>query len=154
VNAITGDLIELARAGRFEVIAHGCNCFCTMGAGIAKGIRAAFPAAYEADCRTAPGDRAKLGTCSSATVATAAGALTVVNAYTQFDWRGPGPHLDEAALASCLRWIREHHAARRLGLPRIGAGLAGGDWERIAAIIARELAGEDVTVVTYQPPAR
>ena len=34
-----GDLIEMAVCGDFNLIAHGCNCFCTMGAGIAKGIR-------------------------------------------------------------------------------------------------------------------
>ena len=37
----------------------------------------------------------------------------------------------------------------RLGYPKIGAGLAGGDWPRIAAIIDRELAGEDHTLVEF-----
>jgi hypothetical protein len=33
----------------------------------------------------------------------------------------------------------------------IGAGLAGGDWEIISAIINEELYGEDHTLVIYQP---
>ena len=42
MNRISGDLIYLAQSGEVDLIVHGCNCFCTMGAGIAKGIKAAF----------------------------------------------------------------------------------------------------------------
>jgi O-acetyl-ADP-ribose deacetylase (regulator of RNase III) len=150
MQTIPGDLIALAKTGRFDVIAHGCNCFCTMGAGIAKTIKAHFPAAYAADLLTTKGDRTKLGTCTSA-VMPAHGNLVVVNAYTQFDWRGAGVKVDYDAVASCMRWIKTHHAGTRIGLPKIGAGLAGGDWQRIADIIGKALAGEQVTVVEYLP---
>ena len=30
-----GDLLQLALAGQFDVIVHGCNCQCQMGKGIA-----------------------------------------------------------------------------------------------------------------------
>lgn len=151
MKLLPGDLIALAREGHFDLIAHGCNCHCTMGAGIAKGIKAAFPAAWEADRATVPGDRAKLGTCTHAVIAQATGNLIVVNAYTQFDWRGTGVKVDYDAVVSCMRWIKASFPGRRIGLPKIGAGLAGGDWGRIAAIIDLELVGEDVTVVEYQP---
>ena len=81
-----GDLIKLALDGEFDVIVHGCNCFCTMGAGIAKQIKNSFPIAYAADLETNKGDRSKLGTCSVAVV----NDLTVVNAYTQYSWKGSG----------------------------------------------------------------
>ena len=42
MKTIQGNLIHLAQNGEFDLIVHGCNCFCTMGAGIAKGIKAAF----------------------------------------------------------------------------------------------------------------
>ncbi len=35
LNIINGDLIDLAKNGNFDVIIHGCNCFRTMGVGIA-----------------------------------------------------------------------------------------------------------------------
>jgi O-acetyl-ADP-ribose deacetylase (regulator of RNase III) len=35
------------------------------------------------------------------------------------------------------------------GMPKIGAGLAGGDWELIESIIDEELSGESVTIVNY-----
>lgn len=151
MKTLPGDLIHLAKNDEFDLIVHGCNCFCTMGAGIAKGIKAAFPTAFEADLATARGDRAKLGTCTFGEVDRNGSPLVVVNAYTQFDYRGSGPKVDYDAVRSCFRWIKEQYPGKRIGLPKIGAGLAGGDWARIAAIIEEELPGEDVTVVEFAP---
>jgi O-acetyl-ADP-ribose deacetylase (regulator of RNase III) len=151
MKTISGDLIQLAENGHFDVIAHGCNCFCTMGAGIAKAVKEIVPAAFEADKATQRGDRAKLGTCSFAEIALGSSSLVVVNAYTQFDWRGRGPKVDYAAVRSCMGWIKQHYSGRRIGLPRIGAGLAGGDWPTIAAILEEELSGEDVILVEFKP---
>jgi O-acetyl-ADP-ribose deacetylase (regulator of RNase III) len=72
-------------------------------------------------------------------------------AYTQFDWRGSGVKVDYEAVRSCVRWIKARYSGKRIGLPKIGAGLAGGDWKEIASIIKEELAGEDVTLVEYVP---
>ena len=69
MQVIRGDLIALAQDGHFDVIVHGCNCQCTMGAGIAKAIKEAFPEALEADKGTTKGDRNKLGTLSTASIA-------------------------------------------------------------------------------------
>jgi O-acetyl-ADP-ribose deacetylase (regulator of RNase III) len=151
MKSIPGDLIHLAKSGEFDLIVHGCNCFCTMGAGIAKGIKAAFPAAFEADLATARGDRTKLGTCTFAEIDRDGTVLIVANAYTQFDYRGIGPKVDYDAVRSCIRWIQQRHSGKRIGIPKIGAGLAGGDWARIAAILEEELAGEDVTLVQFSP---
>jgi O-acetyl-ADP-ribose deacetylase (regulator of RNase III) len=117
-----------------------------MGAGIAKGIRSAFPEAYEADQKTEKGDRRKLGTCSVADL----GKLKVVNCYTQFDFRGRGTKVDYEAVRSYMAWIKENYPDLRIGLPLIGAGLAGGDWERIKGIMKEELEGQDVTIVHYR----
>jgi O-acetyl-ADP-ribose deacetylase (regulator of RNase III) len=151
MKIISGDLIHLAKNGEFDIIVHGCNCFCTMGAGIAKGIKANFPAAFVADLATVKGDLTKLGTCTFAEIDRDGAPLVVVNAYTQFDHRGSGPKVDYDAVRSCFRWIKEQHSGKRIGLPKIGAGLAGGDWARIAGIIEDELAGEDVTLVEFTP---
>lgn len=68
MNTVSGDLLQLAVDGHFDVIIHGCNCQCQMGKGIALAIKRRFPEAYAADCRTAKGDVAKLGTISVAEV--------------------------------------------------------------------------------------
>ena len=131
------------------MIVHGANCQCTMGAGIAKAIRATFPQAYEADLETEVGDREKLGTISWAKVEGDSGSLIVVNAYTQFHWRGWGVKVDYEALRLAMREVKREFAGSRIGYPRIGAGLAGGDWAKIEAIIDEELNGEDHTLVVY-----
>lgn len=56
---IKGDLVKLALAGQSDVIVHGCNYQCQMGAGIAKSIKQVFPESYEADCLTSKGVREK-----------------------------------------------------------------------------------------------
>jgi O-acetyl-ADP-ribose deacetylase (regulator of RNase III) len=151
VKVVNGDLIELALAGEFNVIAHGCNCFCTMGAGIAKSIKQHFPEAFEADVKTAKGDREKLGTYSVAKVNHANKSLVVVNAYTQYHWQGSGVKADYAAIRNVFAAIKKDFAGSHIAFPKIGAGLAGGDWSSIARIISEELAGMRLTLVVYQP---
>ncbi|MGE0701821.1 MAG: macro domain-containing protein [Hyphomicrobiaceae bacterium] len=150
MRTMTGDLIALAKAGTFDVIAHGCNCMHSMGGGLAAQIRHQIPEAYAADLATRRGERAKLGTCSVAVIETPAGRLTVVNAYTQFaPSTGHGVDVDYDAVRRCMRWIGDTYRGKRIGLPLIGAGLAGGDWPTIERIIAEELHGENVTIVKY-----
>ena len=98
MHKLRGDLIKLALRGEFDVIVHGCNCFCTMGAGIALVIKSTFPDAYQADLKTSKGDRSKLGSYSTATVQNKGNQLTVVNAYTQYHYSGPGNKADYEAI--------------------------------------------------------
>lgn len=149
MNVIDGDLIELAKKGYFDVILHGCNCFCTMGKGIALAIKNEFPDAYKADCATAVGDRAKLGSYSSAEIVDERQSLTVVNAYTQFHFRGKGTKADYEAIRSVMARVKADFAGKRIGYPLIGAGLAGGDWTVIESIIRDELVGEHHTLVRF-----
>lgn len=149
MNEVEGDLLDLAGKGRFDVIIHGCNCFCIMGAGIAKNIRHQYPAAYEADQLTAKGDRKKLGTYSTAEVP----GLIVVNAYTQYGYGRHGDLVDYTAVRNVFRSIARDFSGRRIGYPKIGAGLAGGDWDTISQIIDEELANEDHALVVLPEPS-
>lgn len=151
MQTVRGDLLALALVGDFDVIIHGCNCMNTMGAGIAKSIKQHFPAAYAADLATQKGSRNKLGTYSHATVDCEGRELTVVNAYTQFNYRGRGVKADYDAIRSAFQKVKLDFGGKRIGYPMIGAGLAGGDWAVISQIIDEELAGENHTLVEYQP---
>ena len=154
MKTIKGDLIKLALSGEFDVIVHGCNCFCNMGAGIAKQIRKHFPEAYRIDCQTKRGDKNKLGTISAGlcTFEIEYSGITktigVLNAYTQYRY-GSGLHADYDAIQKCMRKIKRDFSGFKIGMPKIGAGLAGGDWETIKVIISEELADEDVTIVEW-----
>lgn len=148
IKYIDGDLVRDAE--QYDVIGHGCNCFCTMGSGIAKSIREKFPEAYEVDCRTKSGDINKLGTISF----TENTKPIIVNCYSQFDFKGRYRGVmdcDYNAIQSAMALIKQHFSGKKIGLPKIGSQLAGGDWTIINMIIQEELADEDVTIVTFKP---
>ena len=126
----TGNLIDMAEQGLFDVIVHGCNCLNTMGSGIAAEIRARYPAAYDAD--TAYGNNIKLGHWSEAS----AGAFTIVNAYTQINFMPRGvDHFEYESFELILEKLATQYAGKKFGFPYIGMGLAGGDKDRIIAMI-------------------
>jgi O-acetyl-ADP-ribose deacetylase (regulator of RNase III) len=105
--------------------------------------------------------------------------FTVVNAYTQHMWSSGSDVFEYDAFGKFLSTVanvlveddkKSKFAStddkggtmrilpikkRRIGFPQIGAGLAGGDWNRISKMIEKfseEVACyADVTVVEYQP---
>lgn len=148
IKYIDGDVVRDAE--QFELIAHCANCFCTMNSGVAPVIKAKFPEAYEVDCKTIKGDKKKLGTITFTTTTNP----IVVNIYGQYGYGGRKKgirDLDYNALRSGFKLIKERFSGKKIGLPKLGAGLAGGDWEIISKIIEEELTGEDVTVVNFKP---
>ncbi len=149
MKILKGDLIQLALSGEFDVIIHGCNCFCSMGAGIAQQIRKTFPLAFQADLETGSGDKNKLGTYSRATIKIKDAPLTIINGYTQYRYSGPHVLADYDAIAALFSRVKTNFSGKKIAYPRIGAGLAGGDWKKISEIIVHQLAGEDHTLVEY-----
>jgi O-acetyl-ADP-ribose deacetylase (regulator of RNase III) len=194
ISYIDGDLIKLALHGTFDVVAHGCNCFCTMGAGIAPQMAKAFGCdnfkmemlSYmecdeegnewqeETDNR---GNINKLGTIdwqeqyiwfkhpmSKDPVAMGhrtvgqpdTKPIIVVNAYTQYHYGrnhadGVSNPFDYEAFTMCMRKMNRIFTGKHIGMPKIGAGLAGGNWNRIEHIINTELRDCAVTIVNYKP---
>lgn len=153
---IKGNLISLAKMGKFDVIAHGCNCFCNMGAGIAPQMAEAFGAdKFKGEHIRHQGNINKVGTIDFETIELQTGhELTVVNAYTQFRYGknhkdGTNRPADYEAIALCMRKMNFLFSNMHIGLPLIGAGLAGGDWEVISTIIKEELVDVNVTIVHY-----
>lgn len=143
---IDGDLIQLAKEGKFDVIGHGCNCFHSMGAGIAKAIKQSWPEALMADHCTRYGDVNKLGTFSQLDTFET-GDLTILNLYTQFKYTSIQVDVDYDAVRKCMKTVKKKYSGKRIGLPLIGCGLAGGDWNIVSKIIEEELSNEDVTIV-------
>ena len=196
INYVDGDLIKLALKGEFDVITHGCNCFCQMGAGIAPQMAEAFgcnefqkeiieynDCDEHGDWYTVEtgnkGDINKLGTIDYETqylwfkhpnskdgYAIAMNhrtvgqpdtkPLTVVNSYTQYKYGrnhkdGDKAPFDYEAFTICMRKINHIFKGNHIGMPKIGAGLAGGNWNRIEHIINTELRDCEVTIVNYKP---
>lgn len=149
MKSIDGDLIKLSKQGKFDVMAHGSNCFCTMGKGIALSVRREFPEAYQQDKNTVYGDIKKLGNFTSAYIKKY--HIIVINAYTQYDYRGYQNkiNVDYNAVKSVFTKIKEIHGDKRIGIPMIGARLAGGDWSKISNIID-DIGFDDLTLVKYK----
>lgn len=150
MKTVKGNLIDLAEAGEFDIIVHGCNCFNLMGGGIAREIRARYPGAYEADCQTTAGDREKLGTYTRFNT----GEFIIVNAYTQFQISRGDDVFEYEAFLKILQTLSTQYPGKRFGFPMIGAGLAGGDWAKIHEMIrifhdAIENFGGSATVVQF-----
>jgi len=155
-NEINGDIVTLGQEGMFDVIAHGCNCFCRMGSGLAPQMANAF------NCNKFPlerlihkGDINKLGQIDWQPVNVNNGkTLIVVNAYSQYTYGsfqgGSKNPIDYEALTLCLRKMNHRFKGKHIGLPLIGAGLAGGDWPLIKKIIIDELVDCDTTIIHYK----
>lgn len=169
-DEIEGDLIQLAKEGRFDVITHGCNCLSNMGAGIAPQMAKAFgvdkfwmeswgPTISKLGCidyETFVIGKNAIWSIEDADNKLNEPELIVVNSYTQFRYGknhtdGVSKPLDYEALTLCMRKINQEFSGKHIGLPKIGAGLAGGDWNRIKKIIQTELKDMQVSVVIYKP---
>lgn len=138
------DLIRAAINNEVDVIVHGCNAFNTMNKGIAKTIKETFPGAYQVDLTTEKGSRNKLG---SITVAHDNGVI-IVNAYTQYTYWDRKDMLSYAAIEQCFKRVKQYYGHLRIGIPKIGAGLARGDWNHIESIIAGVM-DDDVDITVY-----
>ena len=144
---INGDLIEYAKDGLFDVIIHGCNCFNTMGAGIALKIKKEFPSAYLADTKTLSGTKTKLGSYTSVFIDKY--QFTIINGYTQYRY-GRGKHFDYNAFSELLYKIKNDFPDKRIGMNMIGCGLAGGDSEKVLSIITNIMYNTNITIVLYK----
>ena len=152
MKTVKGDLLALAKEGKFDIIVQGCNCHNVMGAGIARQIRDEFPDAWLADQQTLKGDKNKLGHYSIGM----GGRLVIINAYTQYNTasRAGEDVFDYHACYEVLQKLSERFGKWRIGLPMIGMGLAGGDPVRIMAMLEdfasrMDAQGGSATLVEY-----
>lgn len=138
IRYVTGDLF----AAPERVLVHGCNAFAMMEAGIAAAIKRLYPEAYRVHRAAFEAlDDSRQGLpLGSTTWARCADGRTIVNAVTQRDYAGSasGLYVDYEAVRTAMRAIdgrARRESFEAVAMPLIGAGLAGGSWTRIAAIV-------------------
>lgn len=165
IKHIKGNLLDLAEKGKFDIIVHGCNCQNTMGSGIAKEIRERYPDAYDADTSFAnrfveytPEQRlGNYSECKAITADLDKSVFKIINAYTQVNFMPRGvDHFEYESFNLILRKLAAIYPGKRFGFPYIGMGLAGGDKNRIIAMLedfAEQVSakGGSVTLVSYEP---
>lgn len=142
---IEGDLLDLFDQGEFEIIAHGCNCRNTMGAGIAAQIKDRYPEMWYADVYHPLLDFERLGNFSTNDIE------SIFNLYTQIE---PGANADLGAIRMALKKMALELGPQNLfpfkiGLPLIGCGIGGLKWDYVKVAVKEELREFDVTVVHW-----
>ena len=163
MKIIKGDLIEMALNGKFNVIAHGCNCYCTQKAGIAKSMDIHFNTSkYKLESLQYKGDYNKLGQIESLSrnnelwstdgKLMSYHSLDIINAYTQYRYGknkdGSSP-IDYDALRMCMKKINHIYRGKTVGVPWIGCGLAGGNEEIVKLIFEETCKDINLIVVEY-----
>lgn len=169
MDLILGNIFDyMAEA---EVIAQGCNCFCTQGAGIAREFVDRFRTdklpmedpkwrghynklgtidygAWDRISHTWGESLGKPGSikpfADSLTSEEEQDYLYVVNAYTQYQ---PGKDAKYWALESCIWKICQRFAGQKIYIPMIGSGIGGLDPDATLKIFEQY----PITVVQYDP---
>ena len=137
-------------------IAHQCNCFHTMGAGIARQIAIKYPEALEADKDTPYGDIKKLGLFSQSAVKGSKDKI-IYNVYGQHRFGSEKRHTSYDALVDGLTRVRFdclENGLTKLGIPfNIGCRLGGGKWKIVRSIVETifESAPPDLYICQYDP---
>ncbi|WYV99480.1 phosphatase [Pseudomonas phage vB_PpuM-NoPa] len=162
-----GCLIQGFKKHEVQAIAHQANCQNTMGSGVAKAIREAYPEVYEADCETIKGAVDKLGTLSmvivprdrrksfSKCIDMDAYCGPIFNLYGQFNYGRDSEvvYTDIGALRSALQQMKLFLDAMditRVGLPKLGCGLGGEKWENVSLVIEEVLCDNGIQVIVYE----
>ncbi len=120
-----------------DVIIHCCNCFNTMGAGIAKSIAEKYPEAKAADQKTIKGDKGKLGNFSYAE----SNGKLIINLYAQYNYGRDKRYVNYEAMINALYKVKqfletkEDHKNLKIGTYKMGCRLAGGNWEIVKPIL-------------------
>lgn len=128
---VNGNVLEAFANNKYDGIIQGCNCFHAMASGFAPQVVSQYPIAQEVDNKTEYGDWGKLGDYSRADTVNG----MIINGYTQYrPGRCPADQL-YANIRELFTRLNKEYAGMVFGIPKIGSGVAGGDWDTIAKII-------------------
>ena len=150
IKEFNGDIIKALKMGEIDILAHGCNCQNRFGYGIAGQIAKQIPVAKKAYHKLYDQGKVKLGVVQY--VKTEFGI--VANCMTQYRYgnarKNGEVYLDYPALEKVLNYLyKKSKEGKKVGLPEIGCGLAGGDWDRVKEMIARIFHDQEVYVYHY-----
>lgn len=145
-----GDLLEVKKG----ILAHGCNTQGAMGSGVARLVKEKYPGAYASYVRDLDAGYG-LGDVSfwSPLGLDDKSEFFIANALTQVNMGSDGKKY--VSYDAVDRVFQTLTRAAQMGIyeihiPKIGAGLGGGDWGVISAIIQHRC--KDVNVIVWELP--
>lgn len=133
-----GDLLS----GPEKYILHGCNAQGVMGSGVALQIKEKYPEAYEYYMYSHVTDGLDMGSI----ITVACEDRIIVHCITQ-EYYGRNKncvYVDYNAVKNCLHLVNHNFKCADVAMPKIGCGLANGDWNIVEKII-------NETMVDCQP---
>ena len=145
LHYIKGDLLEVKNG----IIGHGVNCQGVMGSGVALGIKNKYPSVYEAYRRAVQQSHNKdsllgmvqvISTLPDGVYDPKGDTVLVANIFTQNKYGKDGKrYLDYEALYVGFEKLYKRSVLYDLPLciPKIGCGLAGGDWGIVSLMIEK-----------------
>lgn len=142
LKEIQGDLFKPFQKKNYDIMVHGCNCFHSFGAGFAAVVKRKYYLAYKADLQTSKGSPEKLGSYSSYKSSDG----LIINLYSQFHYGFGKVNADIEAIKKGFELINKEYPNTKLCIPRIGAGLAKGNWDVISKTINEVTPDLDITV--------
>lgn len=152
-------MVKYAKGDVFKsgagIIAHGCNCIGGFGSGVAGHIRTLYPHVAAAYTHKHENGGWKLGDVQFVNLydhrSNSSHPITywIVNCATQQEYYPRNKvHADYDAIRTCMEKVKEfaEFQGRTIAIPKIGAGLAGGDWNIIEGILKEVFHDYDITV--------
>lgn len=137
-----------------QIIVHGCNAQGKMRSGVAKAIREKWPeASYDPYIKEYENNGLRVG--STILGVTSCGKI-IANAITQEFYGYDGKlYLSYDALIEVFSYIDNNILSAHddgyetIAMPKIGSGLAGGNWEIIEEIISTCFVNRNVVIYVY-----
>jgi O-acetyl-ADP-ribose deacetylase (regulator of RNase III) len=140
---VEGDLFNYPN---LDAIAHGCNCAGAMGKGIALEFKNRFPDMYQVyreHCLNG-----KFGLCD--VFVWKKGSIVIFNLGTQQTWRSKATLIAITESVHKIMQLAHNMGLHRIGIPRIGAGLGGLDWDDVKQILTQIANEYDLELVVFQ----
>ncbi len=136
-----------------NIIAHCCNNLGVWGAGFVLAISKRWPdpeREYRAWAKQFAGAYMPLGAVQLVAVAEQITVANIIGQHGVSAWNGVPPIRYEALACG---FERVATAALRAGasvhMPRLGCGLAGGQWDKVEPLIERHLCSRGVEAIVY-----
>jgi O-acetyl-ADP-ribose deacetylase (regulator of RNase III) len=141
-----GDLLKTPD----KVLVHGCNTQGVMGSGVALAIKQKWPEVFE-DYKNQIFFGAERKILGSIITSVTTDKRIIVNALTQDQYGKDGKkYVSYDAMDDAMLEIAKAINVRSpISMPKIGAGLGGGDWGVIEKIIEHRLLKHKVTIWSF-----
>lgn len=155
IKYIKGDATEPIIIGdKYSVICHCCNALGAWGKGFVVPLGQKYPIAREKYLKfiKMTKEENRLGSVSFAKATDNIIVANIIGQYNIYPKDGKIP-LDYEALEKGFRSVIEMFQTNNIPLtvhmPKIGCGLAGGDWNRVEEIIKNTFINSNIEVYVY-----